>query len=215
MVTSVAFSRDGMRIVSGSDDYTSKLWDAFPDEEVRTFIGHTADVGEVSFAGAGRALYEWGGNERRFWQLDTGAVIHYHDRKFDPPVDGTNRTTDGRLAVPSGASVLLVDLNFKETPGEKAYRAFKAKPKPWWHKQQLAIAKETGDQYSAVFHAAWLLKLEPDSRAAYDTLKEVHTQLAPEITAILPTVLREAIKLPEPPEPKLPLNDTETDGDTK
>ena len=40
-VTSVAFSPDGKRIVSGSDDKTVKVWDARQGQELLSLKGHT------------------------------------------------------------------------------------------------------------------------------------------------------------------------------
>ncbi len=49
-VTSVAFSPDGARVLSGSDDKTVKLWDAATGALLRTFEGHTGYVTSVAFS---------------------------------------------------------------------------------------------------------------------------------------------------------------------
>jgi WD40 repeat protein len=52
-VHSVAFSRDGMRIVSGSEDKTVRVWDASTGAELNVLKGHT-DFGlgcSVAFRG--------------------------------------------------------------------------------------------------------------------------------------------------------------------
>ena len=38
-VYSVSFSRDGKRVVSGSDDRLVKIWDTETGAEVRSFVG--------------------------------------------------------------------------------------------------------------------------------------------------------------------------------
>ena len=43
-MTSVAFSPDGKRIASGSEDKTVKVWDAATGQEILTLKGHTSDV---------------------------------------------------------------------------------------------------------------------------------------------------------------------------
>jgi WD40 repeat protein/serine/threonine protein kinase len=54
-LTSVAFSADGKRLVSGAEDRTVKVWDAVTGREVLTLRGHTDSV--VSVALSGTDLY--------------------------------------------------------------------------------------------------------------------------------------------------------------
>ena len=49
-VTSLAFSSDGMSLVSGSNDETLKLWDVQTGGIVKTFYGHTKNVCSVSIS---------------------------------------------------------------------------------------------------------------------------------------------------------------------
>ena len=49
-VNSLAFSSDGMSLVSGSDDRTVKLWDVQTGRVVKTFYGHTDGVWSVSIS---------------------------------------------------------------------------------------------------------------------------------------------------------------------
>jgi WD40 repeat protein len=55
-VTSVAFSPDGKRIVSGSLDQTLKVWDATSGQETLTHKGHTASVNSVGFSPDGKRI---------------------------------------------------------------------------------------------------------------------------------------------------------------
>jgi hypothetical protein len=52
----VAFSPDGRRIVSGSDDNTLKVWDATSGQETLTLKGHTRAVWCVAFSPDGRRI---------------------------------------------------------------------------------------------------------------------------------------------------------------
>ncbi len=55
-VRSVAFSSDGSRLASGSDDKTVKLWDAATGQETLTLKGHTDVVRSVAFSPDGSRL---------------------------------------------------------------------------------------------------------------------------------------------------------------
>ncbi|KZP18430.1 WD40 repeat-like protein [Athelia psychrophila] len=56
-VNSIAFSHDGARIASGSDDHTVCVWDARTGELVgRPFEGHTEDVNSVAFSPDGERI---------------------------------------------------------------------------------------------------------------------------------------------------------------
>ena len=66
---SVAFSPDGTRIVSGSHDYTVRVWDAASGAEVNNLRGHTGAVRAVAFNCDG-SLIASGSDDRtvRVWR---------------------------------------------------------------------------------------------------------------------------------------------------
>ena len=55
-VNSVAFSPDGQRLASGSDDKTVKLWGAASGECLQTLKGHGDSVSSVAFSPDGQQL---------------------------------------------------------------------------------------------------------------------------------------------------------------
>src|SRR5258708_789492 len=55
-VRSVAFSPDGKQILTGSNDYTARLWDAATGKSIRTFFGHTTNVTSVAFSPDGKEV---------------------------------------------------------------------------------------------------------------------------------------------------------------
>jgi WD40 repeat protein len=55
-VTSVAFSPDASRIITGSQDQAAKLWDAQTGKEILTLSRHSEDVTSVTFSPDGRQI---------------------------------------------------------------------------------------------------------------------------------------------------------------
>jgi WD40 repeat protein len=55
-VNSVAFSSDGSRIVSGSQDKSVRVWDALTGEEKHVLNGHTNSVNSVAFSSDGSRI---------------------------------------------------------------------------------------------------------------------------------------------------------------
>ncbi|KIM23596.1 hypothetical protein M408DRAFT_332227, partial [Serendipita vermifera MAFF 305830] len=76
-VQSVAFSPDGRRIVSGSDDMTIRVWDAETGEVVAgPFQGHIERVNSVSFSPDGRRIVSGSDDMTiRVWDAETGEVV--------------------------------------------------------------------------------------------------------------------------------------------
>jgi len=72
-IPSVAFSPDGKRIVSGSDDNTVKVWDAVSGQEMLTLKGHTNLVRSVAFSPDGKRIVSgsWDGTVK-VWDAASG-----------------------------------------------------------------------------------------------------------------------------------------------
>jgi eukaryotic-like serine/threonine-protein kinase len=75
-VSSVAFSPDGKRIVTGSHDGTAKVWDAEQGQEVLTLKGHTSLVNSVAFSPDGKRIVtgSWD-RTARVWDAEQGREV--------------------------------------------------------------------------------------------------------------------------------------------
>jgi WD40 repeat protein len=84
-VWGVAFSPDGRRLASASEDRTVKVWDTGSGQETRTLRGHTQSVTSVAFCPDGRRLASASEDRTvKVWDTETGQ---------EPPT----------LAVPAGS----------------------------------------------------------------------------------------------------------------
>ena len=72
-VESVAFSRDGRRIVSGSSDHLVLVWDASTGDQLKELNGHTQDVTSVVFSPDGKYIVSGSyDNSVLVWDASTG-----------------------------------------------------------------------------------------------------------------------------------------------
>ena len=206
-VYKVVFSPDGQRIASVSDDGDVKLWEASYRHEMYPLIGHTDSVKSVVFSDDGQRIYSQSETEKLVWNVSTRQI---EENVTWPEAEEWKQlkriSSDGRWLVKSeGSNVHLVDLEYKNTPREKAYREAKARFNPRWQREQAKKAAADKHWFAAAFHYAWLVKNDPEQPKLHKKLRKAHKNLLRDseskekhmnIKVILPTVVKEALKLP-------------------
>jgi hypothetical protein len=70
-LNNVAFSPDGERIASGSEDKTVRLWDVNSGKEIAPFKGHESSVWSVAFSPDGNRIASGSDDKTvRIWRFD-------------------------------------------------------------------------------------------------------------------------------------------------
>jgi WD40 repeat protein/tRNA A-37 threonylcarbamoyl transferase component Bud32 len=96
-VNSVAFSPDGTRLASGSDDGTVKLWDLTTGEVLLTLEGHTGPVTSVVFSPDGTRLASAGDDRTRLASAGDDRTIRVWDARPRTPELSVEREAVGLL----------------------------------------------------------------------------------------------------------------------
>jgi WD40 repeat protein/tRNA A-37 threonylcarbamoyl transferase component Bud32 len=73
VIRSVAFSPDGQRIVTGSEDTTAKVWEAASGKELLSLTGHVAEIWSVAFSPDGLRIATGSGDQTaKVWDAASG-----------------------------------------------------------------------------------------------------------------------------------------------
>lgn len=75
-IRSAAYSPDGTRIITGSDDKTARIWDARTGQLLLTLSGHTNRIFSASFSPDGRRVVTGSAdNAALIWDAETGQLL--------------------------------------------------------------------------------------------------------------------------------------------
>ncbi|HYH85054.1 MAG TPA: caspase family protein [Pyrinomonadaceae bacterium] len=94
---SVAFSRDGSRLVAGAGSGAVRLWDATGAREVATLAGHAARLSQLAFSRDGRMMLT-GWMSPWVWDLRAGAIA----RTYKGTWKSAAFTSDGKSLIGAG-----------------------------------------------------------------------------------------------------------------
>eukprot|EP00741_Cyanophora_paradoxa_P014480 tig00020801_g13965.t1 len=99
--SSLAISRDGLHIVSGSRDGTVRMWDVETGSELRRLEGHLDKVTSVAVSPDGRRIF-LGSEDKtvRVWDAETGSELRRMEGHAGP-VNSVAVFPDGRLIISS------------------------------------------------------------------------------------------------------------------
>ncbi len=173
---------------------------------------HTDTVTSVTFSLDGLRIYSESENEKLVWNIATRETIP--DATWEPPEVITLASPDGRWFVTTESNnVVLVDVEYKNVPNEKARRKTKASFDPFRHQELATDAITAKNWYAAVFHYALLMQNDPDHASFYDGLQTSYEHLSSQyadeerdVDSHLATIVKESLKIPRgnvPPNPGL------------
>jgi WD40 repeat protein len=183
------FSPNGMWLAAVNKDI--KLWNGSQRVEMsRLGREHQKEIDSLGFSREGmHSVMDFLSKESRsdFEKESSNKSINSIDGRWLAVLD---RDAIGR--------VLLVDREYKNQPEELQRRKVLAAPRIPWHRERLDVALSNSSSYEAIFHAAWLMKLDPDDGWIYDELQDLcrKAAAADEEAVPLPEIAIEMLKLP-------------------
>lgn len=101
-VRTVAFSKDGKLLATGSNDLTVNVWDPMTGDLIYTLEGHNEPVRSVTFSNDGKLLVSASDDKTiKVWKVDDGTLIKTIDA-HDDRVRCVRFTNDSKFLISSG-----------------------------------------------------------------------------------------------------------------
>jgi WD40 repeat protein len=200
-VEKIIVSPDAQRILA-VHHFGGDTWDAKGGFVINSFkANRLRDGAAVVFSPDGARIAIWNyGDTIQLWDSQTGEEI--------PAVSGLGSSVRNVAFSPDGNSIAILDEDFSVKIWELESRKRKsddelrrlAAPVPAWHRKQAESFESAGNLYAALFHRAWLWKLNPEDPKLLEefraTFTSYQTQSAPDASLAnrtLPTVVRELL----------------------
>lgn len=216
-VNSVSFSDDDKTIISTSSDRTIRIWNLnAPDTAPTILRGHQTAIVEAQQR-QGKLISCDANGEIKIWHLNSGReLMQLKDERillnaFAADSKGTVFAAAGgapavfssmanRVFGPPQFSIRVWSLS---SDFHSKSIALKSSPQAEWHRERMEQAQSINDRFAAVFHASWLLKIDPTSRAGFDCLHQNYPSQVESSSCFFPPIVHEMLSIPQPPVPKL------------
>ncbi|MEZ6137818.1 MAG: protein kinase [Pirellulaceae bacterium] len=191
-VDNVTFSADGSQIYSESEN--EKLVWKLSETDITTASAPQHQNSSIGLSESRQAV-----------QLTKDIRVQQDPSAAWEPLDViTQISPDGRwLVTKESNNVVLVDLQYKDRPGEKNFRLAATSFDALGHQQRAEKASATGNWYAAVFHYALLMQHDPDQASYYDGLSSCYQELQSQyqqseldLEPHVPKLVNEALQLP-------------------
>ena len=198
LLHSLAFNSDGSRLVSTAYDRNVAIWNVETGKQLIDFQHSLIYAARVMFSADDKRILCGEKDQLSAWSVDLGLLI---DQVDQPDADLFANCWRRRWkSIKLESETWLVDLEFKHTAEEKAYREAKARFDANWHQSKAMEYEEAGNWYAATFHGAWALTSEPnwyglgDFRQAYQRLSEQYKLEKRDLNAVLSPVVKQMLK---------------------
>ena len=124
-ISSLDFSLDGTKIISGHFDSTITLWDVETGKEIKTFTGHSGNVTSVAFSQKNYKQIISGSSDKtiKLWDIETGKVIKTFKGHKDE-INSVAFSPDGKEII-SGAENQDRTIKLWDIETEKEIKTFK------------------------------------------------------------------------------------------
>jgi eukaryotic-like serine/threonine-protein kinase len=184
-VRSVAFSKDGAQIATGTANGVVTVWDAEKGTALLELKGHTSRVDSVAFSPDGKRIVSGSADSTmRVWDARTGAALAELKGHTGVVTSVSFNANGTRLLTASGGmpntpgEVFVWDARMsKEPPDEEeiAYRRLQMQPNPRRYRAGYLAARAAKDDFATAFY---LNLIPPDERKGVLEQAEADTFVA-------------------------------------
>ena len=104
--SSIAFSPDGTKILTGCADGVARIWDAETGEVLLQFVGHAGHFKSAVFSSDEKKVLTLASDNARIWDVETGKELHIlEDGDAFPPRSVTFSPDSKKVAVVGGLNL--------------------------------------------------------------------------------------------------------------